>query len=569
MSYPGILGSLAQQPTGGILGNGQMQPWQSSLGLLASALKDAGAQLGGRPEDANSVLQYQQLMRQNQLRQAYATAATTNDPQAAQQASALILANGGDPTAIQRYRASQAMPQLLDLMKPQTQYSLDPKVAQQIQAGQTTSAAPTISTTPGLSLADALPKLGNTLNSQYLSQELGPQLINRAMNQAQRVDPTQYGFPAGSNAYRLPDGRIVSDTQSQAAVTQVNAQKKITPITDPNDPRLPPPNARPPGAQYGTDASGNIVMINLGDARSPLAQTQAVDQKEAALEAQMRLLGVGSPGAPGGPAIGTTGDPLMHPEKPGYTTSLVPGTGGLTQAALDQSALSYDLTGKLPSLGFGSNPVTQMQRRAIMARGAEMNPGGNIQANAAQYKSLSNSLTNLTKVKNDIETAVNNSAATGNQLISAFQGKVNTSIPLANIFSNAAAYHLTPAEISSYRAGLQEVANTYSQVFARNGRLTDAVRSRAQAIADGNISVDALSKVFDELNTQAGLVVKGYGDQIGNVQEQLRSILTGKPAASAPPKAQAKAPPNPTQLPKIPGTGGRVIKYDAKGNRLP
>lgn len=198
----GILG--ASDPSQfGIFGNMAppvQSPFQSSFGLWGSALKDIGAQLGGRPEDANNLMQYQQVMRQNQLRQAIGVAANTDDQAVAKQAAAVMMMNGVDPSMIQKYRANQAMPQMFALMQPKTDYSLSPEAAKQIQAGQT-NAAPTVTTTPGLSLSDALAKV----NNPYLSQEVAPMLMN-----AQLAALAPYTLGPG-------DKRFVGSTQIASA----------------------------------------------------------------------------------------------------------------------------------------------------------------------------------------------------------------------------------------------------------------------------------------------------------------------------------------------------------------
>lgn len=106
-------------------------------------------------------------------------------------------------------------------------------------------------------------------------------------------DATARGYRAGSVVQESPDGQDrvsqESDMLSQGRVAQENAQRHITPITNPNDPRLPPLSARPPGAQYGIDAAGNLTMTNTSDAKSQMAQQQDMSQRTAALEAQMRM----------------------------------------------------------------------------------------------------------------------------------------------------------------------------------------------------------------------------------------------------------------------------------------
>ena len=121
----GILGFLGgDQPQGGILSGAQAAPnWASSLGLIGAALKDAASSYNGR--DSNNVGQFQDFLRQNQLRQAYALAAN-GDPTQRQQAYGAIVANGGDPSGLQKFQASQALPQLLQNLQPSMGFNDNP-----------------------------------------------------------------------------------------------------------------------------------------------------------------------------------------------------------------------------------------------------------------------------------------------------------------------------------------------------------------------------------------------------------------------------------------------------------
>lgn len=122
----GILDFLDGTPQGGILGGGLPNAtpnWANTLGIFGAALKDAGASLNGR--ESNSAAQFQDFMRQNQLRQAYALAAN-GDPSQRPQAYAAILAAGGDPSALQHAQAQQALPQLLQNLQPSQGFNDNP-----------------------------------------------------------------------------------------------------------------------------------------------------------------------------------------------------------------------------------------------------------------------------------------------------------------------------------------------------------------------------------------------------------------------------------------------------------
>jgi hypothetical protein len=292
------------------------------------------------------------------------------------------------------------------------------------------------------------------------------------------------------------------------------------------------PNNVPPGDQFFLKPGSSIpVEEKYGDVKSPGAQAQAINQ---AVAQRTAINNIGMPPA-GGPIPGVTGDPIPHPEKQGYATVPVPNSGGLTQAAIDQAAMNFALTGQMPSMGMGSTGIAGLRRTAIQNRAGEMNAGGNIQANKAQVMAIDTALKNNVNQGTQIATNLANATNEGNQVISAFNGKINNSVPLVNVLKNAAQYNLDPKTVSAYRASLADLAATYSQVFGRGGVVTDQVRSMAKDIADGNISVSALQNVLNQVNTQGQIIVKGYESKRQELQGQYGNILTGQtPTVSAP-----------------------------------
>lgn len=234
-----------------------------------------------------------------------------------------------------------------------------------------------------------------------------------------------------------------------------------------------------------------------------------------------------------GGATGTTGSPSINASTPGYTSTIV--AGGLTQAAIDQAALQYATTGQMPSIGLGSTGAAMAKRNAIMNRAGELAPGGNIAVNKAEVTANSAALTTQVQYLNTTQRALTNAAAGLTQLTTAFQGKINNqTMPLANIFANAANYQLDPGNVAAYKAALAEVGNEYSQVFSRGGQNSVESHYQAQDIIDGNISVADLVKVGAELQAQGKIVINGAQQQISTIQGQLNSILSGSTGQYAP-----------------------------------
>jgi hypothetical protein len=228
-------------------------------------------------------------------------------------------------------------------------------------------------------------------------------------------------------------------------------------------------------------------------------------------------------------AVGTTGSPDIDTTKSGYATTVLSNTGGLTQAALDQQALDYALSGTLPAGSRATKGPAFQQQKAIKNRAAEMNVGGNIAANKENLKALSKSLTEQTSYLNTVQRSVKNAEDGFTQLTKAFQDKgLNPSESryqnqklndIKNLFGNN-----TEARYA-FDAGLTEVANEYSNVFSRGGQVSDSVRNRAASIMDGSMSLKDLLAVQKELQSQGQIVINGSQYQVQKIQDQINSII--------------------------------------------
>jgi hypothetical protein len=237
-----------------------------------------------------------------------------------------------------------------------------------------------------------------------------------------------------------------------------------------------------------------------------------------------------------GKAIGTTGFPYIDTSIKGYYTKPVPNAGGLTQAAIDQAALQFATTGVMPSIGLGSTGQAAEKRNAIQNRAAELAGGSNIAVNKDILAALSSSLKQQTEYANTVERSLANAENGFQQIINEFnkRGINQYDMPIANIIANAAKYNLGSGDVSAFKAALQEVANEYTQVFSRGGQVSDAVRQRAQDIVDGNISINNLKTVLDELQQQGSIILAGAKNQVQNIQNQMNSLLMNQSQYTSP-----------------------------------
>ena len=210
-----------------------------------------------------------------------------------------------------------------------------------------------------------------------------------------------------------------------------------------------------------------------------------------------------------GLAVGTTGSPTIDVTKPGYTTTIVPHSGNLTQSSIDLYALSALMNnGKLPSLGNSSKGVAAAMKSAIIAREGELDPGGNLFANNANAKALAQSLSQQIAYSVSTTRSLQSAQDGLNQLVADFTSKeINThDVTIQNVIENAAKYQLSPKDIAAYNV---------------------ASHQAAADILNGNISIDALKSVGDELQKQGEIVIKNANDAVASVQQKFNSIISG------------------------------------------
>lgn len=226
--------------------------------------------------------------------------------------------------------------------------------------------------------------------------------------------------------------------------------------------------------------------------------------------------------------IGATSSSIDTTTK-GYTTDIIPKSGGLTQSAIDQAALQYAIDGVLPTGAKTSKGAGFLQSTVIKNRAGQLNAGGNIVANKAQLKALTSTLVQQTEYLSTVERSLQNAEDGFKQVTTAFQNaglnpseskfqnsKLND---VRNLFgSNTAARY-------AFDAGLTEVANEYSQVFSRGGQVTDSVRNRAGSILDGSMSLKDLEAIQTELQSQGAIVKNGSQYQVQKLQDQINKII--------------------------------------------
>lgn len=233
-------------------------------------------------------------------------------------------------------------------------------------------------------------------------------------------------------------------------------------------------------------------------------------------------------------AKGTTGSDKIDTSTPGYSTQEVPGTGGLTQAALDKASMQYAMTGQMPSIGLGSTGSAKMKRDAIMNRAAELDSNGNIAQNKATLSSLTNSLNEQTKYQNTMERATK-TVEDNLTILENAANKVNKSgSPLVNEWNNLVTSKVIGSgDLASYRAAIQTVRNEYQFILARGGQVSDTVRQEAQTLIPDNITKEQLVQVIGTLRAEGQNVLNNANSEVSSIQNRINGVIGGSQPGSA------------------------------------
>lgn len=313
--------------------------------------------------------------------------------------------------------------------------------------------------------------------------------------------------PLGKLAADFKAGRI-SQEDYNAAVIKEN--------------RLPP-------APQPTDASYLAPVLAKIQRGEPLTE-----QDNAVLSVLKPSANVEPP--PGANVPGTLGAPKIDVSAEGYSTKAVPNTGGLTQSAIDQGAIEFATTGKMPSgMGIGSTGAGGQRKNAIQNRAGELNVGGNMAANATQLKSFSQSLGQQQKYLDSTQRALN----TANDTLDALQewmqkNNVNPSqFPDFNTFNNfLKAKGVDPGVAGGYNAQLATLRAEYSQVLAKGGvRSVETDREAAKLIPAG-LAPSQLAQVAERIKVDGANVTRDAQNQVAKVTNQMNNILGGNASAS-------------------------------------
>jgi hypothetical protein len=136
-------------------------------------------------------------------------------------------------------------------------------------------------------------------------------------------------------------------------------------------------------------------------------------------------------------------------------------------------------------------------------------------------KALNNQITYASNLDRSLKSA----DADLKQVVDTFKGKVNdSSIPISNIITNYRKYGLGDSDISQYKASLKEIQRLYAQVFSTGGSV-QGTNISAQDVIDGNISLDNLALVANQLHALGEIDVAQAYDAVKNSSTQIQNIV--------------------------------------------
>lgn len=326
--------------------------------------------------------------------------------------------------------------------------------------------------------------------------------LTRAQDQLNfQQDNVKTGMAAIADALKNnpndPNAQYAAQQASQIPLTDPNYLQKVTNLV----------------GQYGTD----VTMRNL-DLALKSAQTRVAQANAGLLE------------NPGASVPGITGSSTIDTTQQGYYTDPVQGAGGLTQAAIDQAALQFATTGKMPSIGLGSSGLGGQHKTAIENRAGEIGNGTNIATNAAQLKSLNSSLTQQSNYYNTVQRSfntANENLATITQFMQTAKVNTASNVPIINSLNNAVKAQLTdPGTIAGFKAALTGLRQEYSQVLARGGQRSDATDAQAASLIPDNLTPTQLQQVAARLNAEGTNAINSAQKQVQSIQTQMNSILS-------------------------------------------
>lgn len=196
--------------------------------------------------------------------------------------------------------------------------------------------------------------------------------------------------------------------------------------------------------------------------------------------------------------------------------------GGMSDAATDQAAERYHLTGQLPP---GNRGVAGLaQNRKIMNRAAELFPGS-MTTDSAEYKANTESLKGLQK-NLDAVSAFENTAIKNIDLLLE-QGKkvIDSGSPWVNRpLRTVAQSGMGSADLAAFNAARQVAINEIAKVTSSpwlTGQLSDTARREVEAFIPANATLAQTMRVAQVLKQDMANRHQSYQEQIDSIKKRM------------------------------------------------
>lgn len=271
-------------------------------------------------------------------------------------------------------------------------------------------------------------------------------------------------------------------------------------------------------ATAATDALG----MNEGLGKRTMGQEQQPTQTSQAPTVQSKIMK--------DPALAVLSQMGVNVTDPNYD-KVSSSLGGLSQQAVDKTALDYFYNDKLPPKPTGKAGSDSFKQATAVKNAYGNLPGGIpavnkgiLQSSAASLKQQTSQMDQTTKGLQIADSQFQNLMSTfAKSGINANDSQfANTQLnELAKKFTNS-------SDLKAFQAGLNDVSTAYAQVFASQTGSSNAGNIKtAQDIMDGNMSMGDLQTIMKTMQSQGQIDIQKSQQSVQQIQQRMNNILTG------------------------------------------
>ncbi len=230
----------------------------------------------------------------------------------------------------------------------------------------------------------------------------------------------------------------------------------------------------------------------------------------------------------------------------------------LSEDAITMAAKKYAAGANLDNLGMNA----KAEKDAILNKAAELSKGTDIATQVALYKSNTGALTQLQKNAASINAFENTALSNIGVFEKTMKSVVDSGSPIINKpLREINEQGLGSPEVAAFKAARQIATTEIAKVLNNPNSsvaLSDSARQEAQSLIGEGATMAQLYKIVETLKQDMVNRRKGFQDEIADRTKAIQNLS---------PVAHDAAQPE-TTIPPIP-PAGKIIRYDAQGNRIP